>query len=184
MNCKLIHMIFERNEPFHLSFNRDAQVEAILEIGRVKQINIDFITNLCHHTKHSSQIYWCEIPIVQITCSGIQCEFEILSNTQDILFSIIQPIIQQTNLRYITILVDLSLSGWDSYYEFIMVLNRIGKLLLIPTKEALSLRDLSKMRKHWEIQVKKALEEKEDLKLLDIIAPKPFRYSDFRISIQ
>ena len=28
MTCKLIQMIFERDEPFHFSFDRDAQIES------------------------------------------------------------------------------------------------------------------------------------------------------------
>lgn len=185
MNCKLIHMIFNRNELFHFSFDRDAQVEAILGMGQVKRISIDFLTEICHHPSHPSQIFWREIPIVRIKCLGVQCEFEILSNAQNILYQIIQPVIQLPHLRYIATLVDLRLPGWNSYQEFIMALNRVGKLLLIPTKIALSTLELLKINKRWKVQTNKLLELKNDLKLLDVIAPaKSFPKSEFRIFIQ
>ncbi len=184
MNCKLIPLIFERNEPFHFSFDRDAQIEAILKLGRVKRISIDFLSVMCHHPNHSNQIYWREIPIVQIRCFGSQCAVEIHNNLQEILFRLIQPIIQHSKLRYIALLVELSLPGWDTPHEFIFVLNRTGKLLLIPTETALSHLELLKIKKYWSIQVKKCLKSKDNLKLLDIVAPESFPKSDFRISIQ
>lgn len=184
MNCKLIHIIFERNELFHFSFDRDAQLEAILRIGRVKRISIDFLSEMCHHPNRSSQIYWREIPIVKINCFEKQCVFETLSNSQDILFRLIQPVIQHTNLRYIATLFDLSLPGWKHSQELIMVLNRAGKLLLIPTEIALSSYDFLRIKRYWKIQVKKCLKSKDDLKLLDIITPESFPINDFRISIQ
>ncbi|UCG01735.1 MAG: hypothetical protein JSW11_19265 [Candidatus Heimdallarchaeota archaeon] len=180
----MIHIIFERNEPFHFSFDRDAQIEAILKIGLVKRICTDFLSEMCPHPNHSSQIYWREIPIVKISCYRVQCVFKILSNKQDILFRLIQPVIQHTNVRYIALLVDLSLPGWTNHQELIMVLNRAGKMLLIPTETALSPLDFYKIKKYWKIQVNKCLKLKDTLKLLDIIAPESFPQNDFRISIQ
>ncbi|MFX1507850.1 MAG: hypothetical protein ACFFDC_17315 [Promethearchaeota archaeon] len=183
MNCKLIGIIFDRKEPFHFSFDRDAQIEAILRIGRVKNIGIEFLSEMCHHPNYSSQIYWREHPIVHVRCFRSGCAFRILKNTQDIVFRLIQPVIQHTNLRYIAILVDLRLPGWSNPQEIIMVLNRIGKLLLIPTETSVSHLNFLKIRKFWKIQVKKCLKSKKDLKLLDIIAPESFPSNEFRISV-
>lgn len=183
MNCKLIQLIFERKEPFHFSFDRDAQIEAILKIGRVKQISIDFLSDICHHPDHSSQIYWREDPVVQIKCFREHCVFKILCNAQDILFRLIQPVIQHTSLRYIALLVDLVLPGWVKPVELIMVLNRVGKLLLIPTEISLSQFEFSRIIKYWKIQVDKYIRSKNDLKLLDIIAPESFPNNEFRVSI-
>ncbi|MFX1516780.1 MAG: hypothetical protein ACFFC6_10745 [Promethearchaeota archaeon] len=183
MNCKLIQIIFERKEPFHFSFERDAQIEAILRIGRVKQISIDFLSDLCHRPDHTCQVYWQELPVIQISCSREHCVIKILCNvTQEILFRLIQPLIQHTSLRYIALLVDLSLPGWEKPLELIMVLNRVGKLLLIPTKTELSQLEFSKIKKYWKVQVKKYLRSKKDLKLLDIIAPDSFPKNEFRVS--
>ncbi|KPK88137.1 MAG: hypothetical protein AMS27_00375 [Bacteroides sp. SM23_62_1] len=179
----MIQLIFERKEPFHFSFDRDAQIETILKIGRVKQISIDFLYDICHQPDHSSQIYWREVPIVQINCSREQCVFKILCNTQDILFRLIQPVIQHTSLRYIALLADLILPGWVKPLELIMVLNRVGKLFLIPTETALSQFEFAKIRKYWKIQVEKYLRSKNDLRLLDIIAPESFPNNEFRVSI-
>ena len=109
--------------------------------------------------------------------------FEILSYTQDIFFRLIQPIIQHTNLRYIATLVDLSLPGWVNPHEIIMVFNRVGKLLLIPTETTLVPLDFFKIRKYWKIHVKRYLKSKENLKLLEIIAPDSFPSNEFRISV-
>jgi hypothetical protein len=176
-------IIFDRKEPFHFSFNRDAQIEAVMKIGRIKDISIEFISEMCQHPNYSSQIYWRELPIVRFSCFRSGCTFELLSNRQDILFQLIQPVIQHTNLRYIAIIVDLSLPGWGNPQEIIMVLNRVGKVFLIPSETALSHLDLLKIKKHWKIQVKKSLKSKEELKLLDIIAPESFPSNEFRISI-
>ncbi|MFW9903878.1 MAG: hypothetical protein ACFFFH_06060 [Candidatus Thorarchaeota archaeon] len=173
----------DRREPFHFSFNRDAQIEAILRIGRVKSIGIEFLSEMCQHPNYFSQIYWRELPIIQFSCFRSGCAFEILTNTQDILFRLIQPVIQHTYLRYIAILLDLRLPGWGTSQEIITVLNRVGKLLLIPTKTALTHLDFLKIRKYWKIQIKKCLKSKEDLKLLDIIAPESFPSNEFRISV-
>ncbi|UCG90494.1 MAG: hypothetical protein JSU57_01820 [Candidatus Heimdallarchaeota archaeon] len=184
MNCKLIHLIFDRKNFFHFSFNRDAQVEAILELGRVKRISIDFLSDICHHPNHPSQIFWHEIPIVCIRCIGAQCDFEVLNNIQNILFQLIQPVIQLPIVRYIAILVNLVLPGWNTHQEFIMALNRAGKLLLIPTEIALAPLELLKLKKNWRIRVNKLIELKNNLKLLDAIKPRLFPNSEFRIFIQ
>ncbi|MFX1282057.1 MAG: hypothetical protein ACFFB5_00315 [Promethearchaeota archaeon] len=184
MNCKLLHLIFDKRDQFHFSFNRDAQVEAILELGRVKRISIDFLSDICHHPKHPSRIFWHEIPIVCIRCFGIQCDFEVLDNTHNILFQLIQPVIQLPAVRYIAILVNLALPGWKSHQEFIMILNRVGKLLLIPCEIALTPLELLKIKKNWRIRVNKLIELKNNYKLLDAIAPRLFPNSEFRIFIQ
>ena len=184
MNCKLIYIIFDRNEPFHFSFDRDAQVEAILDMGRVKRISINFLTNVCNHSNHPSQIFWHETPIAFIKCLGVQCELEVLNNKQNIIFQLIRPLIQLPHMRYIAILVDLCLPGWNSYQEFIMVLNHTGKLLLIPTEIILSPLELLKLKKYWKIQTNKFVKLKNNLKLLDVIAPRIFPNSEFRIFIQ
>ncbi len=184
MNCKLIHIIFDRNEPFHFSFDRDAQVEAILDMGRVKHISIDFVTNVCNHSKHPSQIFCQETPIAFIKCLGVQCEFEVLNNKQNIIFQLIQPLIQLPHMRYITILVDLCFPDWNSYQEFLIALNRTGKLLLIPTEIILSPLELLKLKKYCKIQTNKFVKLRKNLKLLDVIAPRLFPNIEFRIFIQ
>jgi hypothetical protein len=80
-------------------------------------------------------------------------------------------------------LVDLSLPGWVNPHEIIIAINRVGKLLLIPTETTLTPLDFFKIRKYWKIQVKKYLKTKENLKLLDIIAPESFPSNEFRISV-
>lgn len=184
MNCNLIHLIFDGKDHPHFSFNRDAQVEAILELGRVKRISIDFLSDICHHPNHPSQIFWHDIPIVCIRCFGAQCDFEVLSNTQNILFQLIQPVIQLPVVRYIAILVDLMLPGWNSHQEFIMTLNRAGKLLLIPTEIPLAPLEIIKVKKTWRIRVNRLVELKNNYKLLDAIKPRLFPKNEFRIFIQ
>ncbi|MFX0016589.1 MAG: hypothetical protein ACFFB2_16340 [Promethearchaeota archaeon] len=183
MNCKLIHEIFERNESLHYSFDRDARIEATLEMGRIKRIGITFLTSLCHHPDNPSLIHWREIPILRITCFGHYCEFIILKNKLNILFYLIHPIIQQTNVRYIALLIDVRLPWWNDYHELILVLNCVGKLLLIPTEITLSSLELKKINKIWEIRVNNLLKLKNEPKLLDIIAPNDFSWHDFRIFI-
>ena len=65
-----------------------------------------------------------------------------------------------------------------------MVLNRTGKLLLIPTEIILSPLELSKLKKYLKIQTNKFVKLKNNLKLLDVIAPRLFPNSEFRIFIQ
>lgn len=184
MNCDLIRIIFDRNKPFHFSYNRDAQVESILELGRAKRISIEFLTEVCHHPDHPRQVRWNEIPIVNIKCFGDWCNFEILNNSQDVIFQLIQPVIQLPKMRYIAILVDIRLPGWNSCQELIIVLNRAGKMLLIPSKIDLTPLDLLKLRKNWSILTRKLVQLKDDLKLLDIIAPRLFPNSNFQIFTQ
>jgi len=184
MNCQLIHIIFSRSEPFCYSLELGAQIEVILELGRVKGISLDFMSEICYHPSHTSQIFWQEIPILRIRCLGAHCDFEVFNNTQNILFYLIQPVIQHQKFQYASLLVDLRLPSWKYLYEFLLVLNRSGSFSLCPTRKPLSAIELSKLNKQCKIQAEKKIEKKKDHYLLDAITPNPFPNSDFRIFIQ
>ncbi|MFX0051494.1 MAG: hypothetical protein ACFE8U_09400, partial [Candidatus Hermodarchaeota archaeon] len=183
MNCQLIYLIFNKKDPSFFSLELEAQFEAILELGRVRGITIDFLSEICTHTTRTSQIFWQEMPIVKIRCLGTQSDFEVFNNNQDILFYLIQPLIRYSQLQFISLLVDFRLPSWTNVHEFLFVLNRSGNIILFPMK-SFSSKDLTKLRRVCKIQAEKNIEKKQDLDLLDAIAPNPFSNSDFRIFIQ
>ncbi|MFX0171290.1 MAG: hypothetical protein ACFE9L_05170 [Candidatus Hodarchaeota archaeon] len=184
MNCQLIHLIFSKKDPSFFSLELEAQFEAILTLGRVKGITIDFLSEICTHPTRTSQIFWHEIPIMKIRCFGTQSDFEVFNNNQDILFYLIQPVIHISKLQFVSLLVDIRLPSWNNFHEFLFVLYRIGKLILFPTMKSFSSTDLIKLRRVCKIQAEKNIVKKQDLDLLDVIAPNPFPNSDFRIFIQ
>lgn len=184
MNCKLIHIIFNRDESDFFSRERDAQVESILSLGRVKRIDIDFSSEFCNHANRPSQIYWREVPIVRLKCLGVKCELEIVNHQQDILFQLILPVTRLPGARYMAVLGDFRLPGWRRMEELIVILNRAGKLLIVPSQEPLSTIYLSKLKKRIKAHTNKLIRIKEEIKLLDIIAPDLIPKNEFRVFIQ
>ena len=179
MNCKLIHMIFSRNEHLSTLIERDAQFKSILELGSVKEISIDFLTEFCHHPAYSFHIFWHKIPFIEIECFGTQCIIKIVNDLKRNMFHLIRPIMQNQNVRYASFLYDIRLPSWKLNQELIAVLYSSGGLSLIPTKQPLSSTELLKIKRLWKIRVKKVLDQMREDELLDTIAPKIFPNSEF-----
>ncbi|UCE14127.1 MAG: hypothetical protein JSV04_02855 [Candidatus Heimdallarchaeota archaeon] len=184
MNCKLIHIIFNRNESNFFSKEKDALVESILSLGKIQRISIDFTNELCNHANQPSQVFWREVPIVRIKCMGVQCEFDVVNNQQDVLFHLIRPVTRLTRVRYIAVLGDFRLPGWSRMEELIVVLNRAGKLLIVSSQNPLSTVYLSKLKRRIKAHANKLLRIKDEVQLLDIIAPDIIPNNEFRVSFR
>jgi hypothetical protein len=177
-------MIFSRNDHLSTLIERDAQFKSILELGSVKEICIDFLTEFCHHPAHSYHIFWHKIPFIEIECLSTQSIINIANNSKGNLFHLISPIMQNQNVRYASFLCDFKLPSWKLNQEFIAVLNSSGGLSLIPTKQSLTSTELLKIKRLWKTRVKKVLDQMREDELLDIIAPKIFPNSEYHIQIE
>lgn len=183
MDCQIIHSIFNRNELNQHSFEREAQIEAILELSRVKHINFEFLSEICHHPNRSITIKWRDMPITRIRCLGCECELNILNYKQKIVRFFVLQIANIPGVLYISFLVDFRLPTWTSFQEFILTLNKNGDLFLSPTKINLSSSELIKMKKSLKIKTRKIIEDEKDLTLLDAINPNQFSTNDFQFFI-
>ncbi len=183
MDCQIIHSIFNRNELNQHSYEREAQIEAILELSKVKNINFEFLSEICHHPNRSITIKWRDIPITHIRCLGYECELNILNYKQDIVRFFVLQMVNIPGVLYISFLVDFRLPTWTSFQEFILTLNKTGDLFLSPTKINFSSPELIKMKKNLKIKTRKILEDENDLSLLDAINPNQFSTNDFQFFI-
>ena len=161
-------------------------VETLLSLGHVKRITIEFLREYCNHSSNSSkpsQVYWREIPIFRLKCEGKECDLRIQNNTQNVVFFLLKNIIQLPSVRFVSLLIDLRLPSWEKTNEFAVIVNRIGKMLIIPTSQNLSSLVIKKLLKHINIQVTKKILRENDLELIDIILPESLPLSDFKIRL-
>jgi hypothetical protein len=175
--------MFQIDEFVQRLNDRAYLIENLLSFGFVKRINIEFLHEYCKHPSKPSQIYWREIPIIRIRCTGKECDIRIQNNSQNVVFFLLKQIIQLSSVRFISVLLDLRLPSWDKPYEFVIIINRIGKMLIIPTSQKFSSKEIKKVEKHIKIQVSKKISQEKDLELIDIILPESLPLSDFKVRI-
>ncbi|MHA1330757.1 MAG: hypothetical protein ACTSR2_06750 [Candidatus Hodarchaeales archaeon] len=181
MDCELLRLMFNKNQNYSYSINRSSQIEGLLVLGKINKLRFEFLKSICHHPNQSITIHWRDIKILTLKCEDNICEITVESRAKNIFFQLIQPLIQHPEIRYLSILNDIRLPYWEKYYEFIFVLNRAGKTLIIPTEKMFSLKRIDRLKKDWLIIVQKFTKQKEEMDILDLASPRPFSYSDFKI---
>ncbi|NHJ03110.1 MAG: hypothetical protein EAX86_13315 [Candidatus Heimdallarchaeota archaeon] len=176
--------MFDRNNHISDSNEREAYIEALTGLGKIKRIEFHFMVELCNHSGSKPIcISWKDLPILRYRCHENRAEFEIQHSFGNFFFQLLQPIICLTYIRHIAILADLRLPSWSENQEFIIILNRYGGTFIIPSNENFSLFHLKKLETSWKIRGKKILELKNNLDLIDVIAPETFSPRDFRITV-
>ena len=183
MDCNIILKMFQVDELLQRFNDRAYLIENLLSTGHVKRITIEFLREFCKHPSKPSQIYWREIPIIRIRCIGKECDIRIQNDTQNVVFFLLKQIVQLPSVRFISVLLDWRLPSWDKPYEFAIIINRIGKMLIIPTSQNFSSKEVKKLQKHITIQVSRKISQKKDLELIDIILPDSLPLSDFKVRI-
>ncbi|MHA1971784.1 MAG: hypothetical protein ACTSW1_02255 [Candidatus Hodarchaeales archaeon] len=181
MNCELLRIMFDKNQHYSYSLNRSSQLEGLITLGKIKKIKFEFLKSMCHHPGHPIAIHWRDNRILNLECENNTCEIKIENRTKNIFFQLIQPVVQHPEIRYISILNDIRLPYWNKYYEFIFILNRARKTLIIPTEKTFSLKMINRLKKDWLILVERLVQQKEEMDIIDLASPRPFSYSDFKI---
>ena len=183
MDCNIIHKMFQIDELLQRLNDRAYLIENLLSTGFVKRITFEFLREYCKHPSKPSQIYWREIPIIRIRCTGKECDIRIQNNSQNVVFFLLRQIIQLSSVRFISVLIDLRLPSWDKPYEFVIIINRIGNMFIIPTMQNFSVKEIKKLQRQIMIQVSKKISQEKELELIDIIVPDSLPLSDFKVRI-
>ncbi len=181
MECKVLSKIFDINEPISSSKYRTQFFKVLLTLGKTRQVNIEFIDKYCKHSAKPSQIYWRDIPIMRIKCLGSEINFQIQNDNKNTLFFLLRQMVQLPSVRYITIMIMLRLPPWEKPHEFIIVLNRGGKVFIIPTDNNFSSMELKKLLKYLTIQTERKIDTEQDLDLIDILLPDTKHLHEFKI---
>ncbi len=181
MECKVLTKIFDINEPFYPSKYRTKFFEVLLTLGKAKQVSIEFKDKYCNHSAKPSQIFWRDIPIMEIKCLGNEINFQIQNDREKTLFFLLRQLVQLSSARYITILIQLRLPSWKKSHEFIFVLNSVGESFIIPTDFNFSSMELKKLLKIVMIQTEKKIDDEQDFDLIDILSPDTETFHEFKI---
>jgi len=181
MECKVLSKIFDIIEPNSTSNFRPQFFEVLLTLGKTRQVNIEFKDNYCEHSAKPSQIYWRDIPIMRIKCLGKEIDFQIQNDKKNTLFTLLKQLVQLPSVRYITILIHLRLPPWEKSQEFIIGLNRGGKILIIPTDYSFSSMELKKLLKFLMSQTNRRIDNQQNLDLIDILLPDTNPFHEFKI---
>ena len=181
MECKVISKIFDINKPVTSSKYCTQILEVLLILGKAKQVNIEFLEKYCKHSDKPSQIYWRDIPIMGIKCLGREINFQIQNDKKNTLFFLLRQMVQSPSVSYITILIQLRLPPWERAHEFIIVINRTGKVLIIPTDHAFSSMELKKVSRFLMIRTERNINSEQDFDLIDILIPDTNPFNDFKI---
>ncbi len=183
MDCKILHRMFESKEQVSLPILRAHVLDTLLSHGQVRRITIEFLDNYCNHSKKPSQIYWREMPILRVKCLGTEIDIRIQSNKQEVVSFLMKNIIQLPFVRFISILVEIRLPSWNKLYEFAIILNTEGKMLITPTKINFPAIELKKLTKYVKAQANRSFTQESDEDLLDILLPESLPLRDFKIRI-
>ena len=181
MECKVLCKIFDIKEPMSSFDYRTQFLEVLLNQGKTKEVNIEFLQKYCTHSSKPSQIYWRDIPIMRINCLGSEINFQINHNKDNILFFLLRQLVQLPSIRYITVLINLRLPQWIKPREFLIMLNGIENISIVPTEENISSAELKKLLKHLTIQTKRFLGNDQGLELIDILLPDTRSFHEFKI---
>jgi hypothetical protein len=181
MECKVLSKIFDIDEPVIASNYRTQLLEVLLNSGKTEQVNIEFMEKYCKHSAKPSQIFWRDIPIMRIKCLGSEIDLQIQNDKKNTLYFLLRNLVQLPSVRYISILIQLRLPPWKKLQKFIIVLNRVGNIALIPTENSFSSMELKKLLKNLRIKTKRKLDKEQNLELIDILLPDSKPFHDFKI---
>ena len=181
MECRVLSKIFDINEPLISSSSLSRIVETLLEIGETLMVNIEFTDNFCKHSTKPSKIFWRDLPIMKIECLGKEINFFIQNNNENIINFLLKNLFQLPSIHCIKLLVKLRLPQWYKAQEFIVIINKLGGICILPTDFSFSSKELMKLQKQVKMYSERKIINEEHLELIDVLFPDEEIFNEFRI---